>query len=165
MFDWFRKKQVPAENLVAAYELGRRAADSADADIEAYMQARFYPAVPGLVDVVYGDFESPDIPPLVAARIDLKNFLERTVGNLRPKLLPELRKAMAGWLDAFNQAGMGAEIEDLIEHHYEKFKSRVALAAFQKFLDLADTLKAADDKWRAANPEKAAEIPVDAIGP
>jgi hypothetical protein len=167
MFGWFRKneKQVPAEKLVAAHELGRRAAESANADIEAYMQARFYPAVSGLVDAVFGDFETPDIPPLVAARIDLKSFLERIDGDLGTRLLPELRKAMAEWLDVFTQAGMSAEFAHLIEHHYEKFKSSVVLAAFQKFLDLADTLKAADDKWRTVNPEKAAEIPFDALGP
>jgi hypothetical protein len=167
MFGWFRKKekQVPAEKLVAAHELGRRAAASANADIEAYMRSRFYPAVPSLVDSVFGDFNTPDVPPLVAARVDLKNFLDRIDGDLRPTLLIDLRNAMAGWLGAFNQAGMGSEFELLIEHHYESFKSSAVLAAFQKLLDLTDTLKVADDEWRAAYPKKADEIPFDTFGP
>jgi hypothetical protein len=166
--DWLQKKnekQVPIENAVGPYELGRHSAVSAIADIEAYMQARWYPAIQGLVDVVYGKFESPDLPPLVLARADLKNFLERLDGELRPKILPELRSVTAGWVEIAKQASAGAEFERLIEHHYIQWKSNVVLAAFQRFLDIADLLKEADDKWRAANPKMAAEIPFDCLGP
>lgn len=166
MFGWFRKneKQVPVENIVGPYELGRRTAESANADIEAYMQARFYPGIRDLADAVFGDFESPDVPPFVLARIDLKNFLERLDGDLRPRVLPQLRSATAGWVNIAKQAGVGAEFERLIEHHYDQLKSSLVLAAFQRFLDMADILKEADDQWRAANPEKAAQIPFDALG-
>ena len=37
------------------------------------------------------------------------------------------------------------------------------LTAFQGLLDMTDTLKEADDRWRAANPAKAARIPFDAL--
>ena len=63
------------------------------------------------------------------------------------------------------QAGLGAEFERLIEHHYHQLKSALVLAAFRRYLDMSDSLKAADDKWRIANPEKAAQIPFDALGP
>jgi hypothetical protein len=162
MLGWFRKNEKHAE----AYELGRRTADSTNADIDAYMQARFYPHIQGMVDRVYGDFESSDLSPLVLARIDLKNFVERGVDELvRPTVLRQLRSAVAGWHDVAKQAGIEAEFERLIEHHYAQFKSRLVLAAFQRLLDMTDTLKKADDQWRAANPEKAAQIPSDALGP
>ena len=170
MFDWFRKneRQVSAEKLVAPQELADRVFHSVNADMEAYMRSRFYPIIPSLVDEVFGDFNHPDAPPLVMARGYLKTFLDRTIGHeLRPMLLDHLRKAMAEWLDVFNQAGAGSVFvfEQLMEHHYESFKSSAVLAAFQRFLDLIDTLKAADDEWRAAYPEKAAKIPFDYLGP
>jgi hypothetical protein len=146
MFGWFRKneKQVPVENIVSAYELGRRTAESANADIEAYMR-RFYPGIRDIGDAVFGDFESTDIPPFVLARIDLKNFLERLDGDLRPSVLPQLRSAMVGWVNVAKEAGVGAEIERLIEHHYDQLKSSLVLAAFQRLLDMTDILKEADD--------------------
>jgi hypothetical protein len=158
------EEQVPAEKHAEAYELGRRMADSTNADVEAYMQEHFYSDIQGLVDRVYGDFKSPDLPPLVLARIDLKNFVERGADKLRPHVLAQLRSAMAGWHDVAKQAGMEAQFERLIEHHYEQFKSRSVLAAFNRLLDMTDTLKKADDQWRADNPEKAAQIPFDALG-
>ena len=166
MFGWFRKneKQVPVENIVSAYELGRRTAESANADIEAYMQ-RFYPGIRDIGDAVFGDFESYDVPPFVLARIDLKNFLERLDGDLRPSVLPQLCSAMPGWVNVAKEAGVGAEIERLIEHHYDQLKSSLVLAAFQRLLDMTDILKEADDQWRANNPEKAAQIPFDTLGP
>ncbi len=166
MFGWFRKteKQVPNEKLVGAFETGRRAAATANADLEAYMRSRFYPHIKGLVDKVFGDFETPEMPPLVVARVDLKNFVDGIDDLLRPRVIPQLREATAEWLGVFQQLGAIPEFEDLIEHKYAAFKSSVVLAAFQKLLDLTDMLKAADDKWRAANPEKAGNIPVDLLG-
>ena len=41
---------------------------------------------------MFGDFESTDVPPFVLARIDLKNFLERLDGHLRPSVLPQFTK-------------------------------------------------------------------------
>jgi hypothetical protein len=167
MFGWFRKneKQVLVENIASAYELGRRAAESVNSDIKAYVHAHFYPSVPAIVDAVFGGFESPDVPPFVLARTDLKTFLERLDGDLRPSVLPQLLRATEGWGSTMKQAGLGAEFDCLIERHYSQLKSVLALAAFQRFLDMADTLRAADDKWRAVNPEKAAQIPFDALGP
>jgi hypothetical protein len=69
MFGWFRKKekQVSVGDISAAYELGRKAALSANAHIEAYLQARFYPGIKTVGDAMFGDFENPDVPPLVLA--------------------------------------------------------------------------------------------------
>jgi len=122
--------------------------------IEAFM-ARYYSGVPKVAADVYGDFNSPDLPPFVLARADLKNFLEHVDELFRP-LLSQLREATAGWADTSKQVGAGQ-----IELHYNQFKSASVVAAFQKLLDMTDALKEADDKWRAANPEKAAQIPFD----
>jgi inhibitor of KinA sporulation pathway (predicted exonuclease) len=115
MFGWLKKneKQVPVENIASAHELGRSAAESAIADIEAYMQARFYPHIQKIADDAFGDFESPDLPPLVLARIDLKNFVEDVDEYVRPTVFPQLRSAVAGWINTMNQAGVGAEFERL----------------------------------------------------
>ncbi|MGA8696785.1 MAG: hypothetical protein WB689_23695 [Xanthobacteraceae bacterium] len=167
MFGWLRnnEKQLPVENIASAYEFARRTAESASADIKAYVQAHFYPSIPGILDAVFADFENPDVPPFVLGRTDLKIFLERLDDDLRPRVLPQLLRATAGWDSTMKQAGLGAEFECLIEQHYNRLKSALVLAAFQRFLDMTDILKAADDKWRAANPEKAAQIPFDALGP
>jgi hypothetical protein len=158
MLGWFRKKDSSDP-----FELGRRVAQSANADLEAYVQARFYPGILNMADVIFGDFENPNVPPLVLARADLKNFVERLDGHLRPSVMPELRSAMAGWINM--DVGVSSEIERLIEHHFNQFKSNIALAGLQRFLDMTDFLKEADDKWRATNPDKAAQFPFDTLGP
>lgn len=162
MFGWFRRKEkrVSDGDIGNAYELGRRAADSANADIEAFMNARFYPGISTIADAVFGDLNDSEVPPLVLARIDVKNFLERLDSDLRPRMIPPLHDAMAGWINA----GLGSETGLLIEHHYKQFKTRLALTVFQRFLDMAEELKRADDRWRAINPEKASQIPYDTLG-
>ena len=166
MFDWFRKgkTQVSDEKLSDAYEMGRRAAVSASADLKTYMQARFYPHIPVIIEKVFGEFDTPDMPPLVAARVDLKSFVENIDDLLRPRVVPQIFQEMSRWLDAFKTMGLATELERLIEHEYESLKSSVVLAALQKLLDLTDMLKEADEKWRATNTEKAADIPVDMFG-
>jgi hypothetical protein len=153
-------EQVSAENIASAYEL-----DSANAHVKAYMQRCFHPSIPDMVDAVFGDYESPDGPPLLLARTEFKTFLDRLDANLRRRVLPQLLRATAGWDSTMKQAGLGLEFERLIEQHYNQLKSALVLAAFQRFLDIADGLKAADDKWRSANPEKAAQIPFNALDP
>jgi hypothetical protein len=72
---------------------------------------------------------------------------------------------MAEWINVAAQGGVSAEIERLIEYHYNEYKTVVALTAFQKLLDMTDTLKEADDRWRAVHPDKAAHFGLDALGP
>jgi hypothetical protein len=160
MFGWLRNDEK--QKLDEARELGR-VAESANADIDACMKERIYPHIWEMADQVFGDFESPDLPPLVLARSDLKGFVERVDEYVRPTVLPQLRSAVEGWLDVSKQAGIGAEFERLIEHHYEQFKSSLVLAAYQRLFDITDTLKEADDQWRAANPEKAAQIAISVV--
>src|SRR5271169_5287165 len=124
MFGWFRKNEK--QKLAEAYELGGRIAESANADVEAYMQERFYPQVQMIAEGIYGDFERPDLPPPVVARIDLKYFLEHLDEDVRPRVLPRLLRAMAKWDKAMKEIGAGAEFEQLIEHHYNGLKCALA---------------------------------------
>jgi hypothetical protein len=53
--------------------------------LEAYARERFYPGIPNIVASVFGDFENTNIPPLVAARIDVKSFIESAIRGPDPK--------------------------------------------------------------------------------
>jgi hypothetical protein len=160
MFNWFRKKERK-EDLKAAFDQGQRIGESMSAEIEAYMQEHFYPSIPPLADAVFGSFEDPNMPPFVLARMDLKIYLDGLDNQLRSWVLPQLRTHMAGWLSVGTE--FGTEIEILIDHHFNQFKSALASAAYQHLLDMTDFLREADDGWRTANPEKAAQIPPDAF--
>lgn len=165
MFGWFRKseKRVSDEKLAEAYELGRRAAASANADMAAFM-SRFDSAVETVADAAFRNLKDPRLPPLVLARIDLKNFIDHIDEDLGPRVLPQLRSATVKWANAMAQIGATPEFERLLQHHCDTLKTKLALAAFQRLLDMTESLKEADNQWRAANPERAAEIGVDALG-
>jgi hypothetical protein len=160
MFGWFRKKDTPAD----AYEYGRRVAATMHEELTAYTREHLYPAADKVPDAVFGNSESPDAPPLVIARIDLKVFIENLEEKLRPAVVPQLRNAISGWIDVMTEAGMSEEVERLIEHHYSEFKASLVMIAFQRLLDMTDDLKPADDRWRADHPEKAAQIPFYTLG-
>jgi len=157
MFGWFQKKDKRD-----AYELGRRAAESMNADMAAFM-ARCDPFIESIGAAVFGDHENPDISPVILARIDLRNFVEHLDDYLGQGVVPEFRAATAEWADVAKQAGVTAEFERLIQHHLDQFKSKLVRAAFQNLLNRVDALKEADDKWRAANPGKAAQMPFDSL--
>jgi hypothetical protein len=163
MFGWLRKreKKIPVEQT-EAYKLGRRAGDSMAADLDRFMRARFEPAFNGYLGVLRDRFEttfdSPDAPPIILARIEYKIFLEN-VDELRDKMSPEISAAMSGWLNI--DEGVRADFQRLIEHTIETYRSDLKMAGLNLFLETVDRLKEADDRYRAANPEKSAQYPPD----
>jgi hypothetical protein len=164
MFGWLRKrKQTPRPEDTEAYKLGQRAADSMTADLDAFMRTRFDPSFDAFLGVLRDCFERtfdrPEAPPITLASIEYKSFLEN-VEELRTKMPPEISAALSGWRDLSDDMGiMRAGFQRLIDSRVESFMTNLTTAGLQMFTDMADRLKEADDRWRAANPEKADQFP------
>jgi hypothetical protein len=159
MLGWFRERA----ELKAARELGRRTAETVNSEIDAFMRERFYAVIPNIVGSVIGNLEDPNLPPMVAARADLKGFIENLDYHFRDRVVPQLYGALAEWLRVFANTDktLFDDTECLIEYKYQQFKRSIAVAAYLHVIDRADDIKAKDDEWRAANPEKAALMPFD----
>jgi hypothetical protein len=160
MLAWF-KKQRP-ENT-EAYKLGQKAGESMAADLEQFMSSRFEPVFKAYMrvlgdrfDTVYGSAD--DVPPITLARIEFKIFNDN-VGKLREDMAGEINAAMRGWLEIDDD--IGNQFRKLIDKTISDFQNRLTMSGIQAFLDRADDLKAADIKWRRANPERAAQFPID----
>ena len=165
MFGWLRnrEKKVPAEQT-EAFKLGRKAAASAAADLDRFMRRRFEPVHSGylkvLRDRIERSFNPPEAPPIIMARIEYKCFLE-SVDELRQKMPPEILAALREWANVADQIGNREQFNELINNRVENYMSKLKTDGVQMLLDLVVSLKAADDRWRAANPEKSAQFPPD----
>jgi hypothetical protein len=165
MFGWLRRRKgdIPVEQTDAFQVRAQRAVEGMTADLEAFMDARFDPSFNRYLGVLRDRFEAafdcPDAPPIIIARIEYKIFLEN-IDDLRSKMLSEI-SAMSEWRDILDEVGMGVHFKKLVDHRVHNFMMNLKTAGLQIFLDSADRLREADDRWRAANPGKAAEFPVD----
>jgi hypothetical protein len=165
MFGWFRKrdKKAPVEQT-EAYRLGRRAAETMIADLDRFMGRHFDPVRDECLKVLRNCFERsfnpPQAPPIIIARIEFKIFSEN-IDELRQKVPVHINEAMHDWRDWSDEMGLRAEFNQLVNDRVETFISNLTSDSLQMFLDLADDLKAADDRWRAAHPEKSAQFPPD----
>jgi hypothetical protein len=157
-----REKQGPVAQTAQEFE--SRMAAIMNASVAAYMHSRFYARFQTYLAGLFGEtFDSPEVPPLLLARIDFKVFLEH-LDDFRARVLAEALAAMSECNDAAEQASKAADFRHLMGEHVDNFKSKLMTSALQKFLDISDCLREADDQWRAANPEKAALFPSDALG-
>lgn len=163
MFGWFRPKQDP--KLTRAYEMGRKSAEAFAADLEKLMEIRFKPVSEGYLAVVQGQYNkclSPaDAPPIIAARIEYKVFLEN-VGELRGKMMHEIAATLSNWLDVADQIQLRDTFMELIRVTVERFCRELSQTGLQRLLDMAQALKLADDQWRVANPMLSEKFPPDA---
>jgi hypothetical protein len=165
MFAWFRKreKKAPVEQT-EAYKLGRGAAETMIADLDRFMCLRFGPVRDEYLKVLRNCFERsfnrPEAPPIIIARIEFKIFSEN-VDELRQKLPVDINAAMRDWRDWSDEMGIRTVFDKLVNNRVEMFMSNLTTDGLQMFLDLADGLKAADDRWRAAHPKKSAQFPQD----
>ena len=134
------------------------------ADLDAFMRTRFdrtFDAYLGVLrDCFDRAFDGPEAPPITLARIEFKIFREN-VDELRSKMVPEISATLSGWRDLSDEMGMRVHFQRLIDHRIETFTTNLTTAGLQMFLGMADRLEEADDRWRAANPEKAAQFPPD----
>jgi hypothetical protein len=162
MFGWFQPKQDP--KLTRAYEMGRKSAESFAADLEKLIEIRFKPVSEGYLGVVQGQYNrclSPtDAPPIIAARIEYKVFLEN-VDELRGKMMDEIAATLSDWLDVADQIQLRDTFAELIQVTIDKFCRELSETGLQRLLDMAHALKLADDQWRVAHSELSAQFPPD----
>lgn len=132
------------------------------ADLQQFMASRFDPAFKAYMRVLNDCFDavyhSDDAPPITLARIEFKIFNDQ-VGGLREDMAGEINVAMRGWLEL--DEAMGGQFRRSIDKTIKDFQDRLTMTGLQAFLDRADDLKAADIKWRRANPAPAAQFPID----
>jgi hypothetical protein len=147
-----------------AYKLGQNAAQGLVTELDSFMRTRFDPVFDAYLEVLRDCFERtfdrPEAPPIVLARVEYSSFLEN-VDELRAKMPPDISAALGDWRDLSEEMSMQEGFQRLIDSRVENFMSNLTAAGLQMFLDMADRLKVADDRWRAANLEKAARFPPD----
>jgi hypothetical protein len=160
MFGWFKGK--PKAEDTEAYKMGQRFVQAVNADLDRFMTARFDSAFTGYLNVLNDCFDRvydrPEAPPITLARIEFSSFNEN-VADMRGQMASEVNAAMAEWIETASSMGLGEDIQYLIDATIGKFHERLLLTGLQAFIDRADDLKAADIKWRQANPELAAQFP------
>jgi hypothetical protein len=157
-----REKSISVEHT-AACKLRQRVLDGIAADLESVMRTRFDPTFKAYHELLRGcfdrTFDQLEAPPIALARIEYKIFLEK-VDELRSKMQPEISAALSVWRDEWcDKMGIQKPLQHLIDHRVETFSSNLTAAGLQMFVDIADRLKEADDRWRVANPVSAAEFP------
>jgi hypothetical protein len=81
------------------------------------------------------------------------------------KLGQNAAQGLAADLDSFMRTSGCSETAlggpSTVPRHRPSYSQELTAAGLQMFLDMVDRLKVADDRWRAANPEKAARFPPD----
>jgi hypothetical protein len=136
--------------------------DSFDADLEKLMAVRFKPVSDGYLRVIQGQYNKcltpTDAPPVIAARIEYKVFLEN-VDELRGKMMDEIAVTLSDWLDIADQMQSRDTFTKLIQFKIEKFCRDLSDTGLQRLIDMAHALKLADDHWRVAHPELSAKFP------
>jgi hypothetical protein len=160
---FFPKKGARPE-LTEPHKLGKNTAQSMVDDLHRFMDARFKPAFDGYLGVLRSCFEKcidpKDAPPIVMARIEYKSFLEN-VDEMKPKMLGDIEAGMRGWLEAFDETSMRVETVRLFNKYVDDFAHNLTLKGVEVFIEMADQLKLADDKWRATHPQISARFPPD----
>jgi hypothetical protein len=162
MFGWFKKQSRPEDT--EAYKQGKRMVESMTADLQQFMSTRFDPVFDGYVGALTERFETvydnDEAPPIILARIEFDIFNDH-VRELREKMGAEVNAAMREWLETADLIGGRSDFQKLIDTTIGSFQDRLTMTGLQAFIDRADDLKVADDKWRKANPERAAQFPAD----
>jgi hypothetical protein len=173
MFNWLVKKATKAvheaqdeieqeKKLKEARELGRKAAESFDADVDVYaghrfeeIQTKYMKVFRDRLDLAAVDGKAP---PLILARIEHKIFLDN-LHELKPKLVEEILTACADWMKVLAQMGAEGQMKQVIEKKVDDFAATVLHVSLGELIDRVDHLKPLDEAWRAANPEKSAQFP------
>jgi hypothetical protein len=164
MFGWFQRKKEEQAKLAHAYERGRQAAQQFIDDLDKLIAVRFEPVFDGYLSVLQKQFNQcltpKDAPPIIAARIEYKIFLEN-VEELHVKMTEEIKETLSSWLDFAQELQCRDDYDKLIGMQVQAFCRRLTETALQRMLDMAHALKFADDEWRADNPELSAKFPPD----
>jgi hypothetical protein len=163
MFGWFRKKEIPPEDM-EGYKQGARAGRAMADDLDRFMDSRFAPAFDGYISVLRGQFEKcvnpTDGPPIIAARIEFRIF-QTNVDKLAEDMLGEITATMRQWLELGKEYGFREDLIRLIDKRVSDFKSDLKIKGLEAFVEMADRLKESDDAWRSAHPEMSARFPAE----
>lgn len=164
MFGWFQKPKQVDPKLTRAYEMGQRASNQFAEDLQKLMDTRFKPTFDGYLGVLQGQLNKSlaptDAPPILSARIEYNVFVEN-VAELNDKMTAEIVATLSGWMDVADQIESRDIFLELIQVTVQKYCRDLKDTGLQRLLDMAYALKAADDPWRAANPELSAKFPPD----
>jgi hypothetical protein len=164
-----RKPPKPATDeetakLDAAYETGRGWSEEMCNVLNLFMAHRFsglkdrYIAV--LQDGLNSAQSNTDYSPIIAMRVEYQLFREN-VETLKSKMTAEINEHMAEWINLSVAMEMESLVDELIEQTVKNTTQDILFAGLAAVLDRGEELKDADDAWRIANPELAAEQPLD----
>ena len=93
-------------------------------------------------------------------QVDFQLFREN-IEILKSTMTNEIVEHMVEWSELSKAMEMESAMNELIEHTVKKITEDIFFAGLNVFLENADELKDADNAWRQANPELAAEQPLD----
>lgn len=164
MFGWFQRPKPQDPKLARAYQLGREISENFANDLEKLMEVRFSPVAERYLGVVQKQFNmclnSTDAPPIIVARIEYKVFLEN-VNELRDKMTGEIQSTLSEYLEIADQLDSRDKFIELIQVKIQNYCRKLSEDGLQRFLDMANALKLADDEWRATHPELSAKFAPD----
>lgn len=163
MFGWFQKSKIdPA--LALAYEKGQQASHQFASDLKKFMEVRFKPTFDSFLGVLQQQLNAcltpTNSPPIITARIQYQVFIEN-VDELPAKMRADIVDALSGWMQVADQIQLREMFLELIDVTIKDYCDDLRQTGLQRLLDMAYALKAAEDPWRAANPELSAKFPAD----
>lgn len=157
----FRKPTEP-DKTDAAFEYGRRVAQTMADQLEAFASSRFEHIKVGYLAILSGNFDAAVVQvehsPLVVARADFSYFNEQ-VADARQKLRSEIKAEMSEWSEVATMAGIGDKLNELAEAKLDGFAADMQASGLRLLMDRAEEIKAADDAWRLQFPDRAAKEP------
>jgi hypothetical protein len=150
--------------LEKAYEMGRKMSEDMCRALDSFISQRFL----GLKERYIGVFQdglnsaksSTIYSPIITGRVDFQLFCEN-IEKLKSTMTNEINEYMVEWSELSVVMEMESHMNELIERTVKNITEDIFFAGVSVFLDNADELKDADDAWRQANPELAAEQPLD----
>jgi hypothetical protein len=163
MFKWFQRSKQN-QKLKDAFDKGRQTAQAFTEDLGSLMTIRFEPVFNGYLQVIQKQLNQcmtpTDVPPIIAARVEYNVFLEN-VDELRDQMTNEIVTKFSDWLDLSDQLQSRDLFMQLINVKVQDFCARLTDVGLERFVNMADALKVADDEWRATNAERSAKFPPD----
>jgi hypothetical protein len=162
MFGFFKKKPDP--KLDAAFKKGQEIASQTAEELDRFIEQGLGPYreyhLKRIDELVLDGIGSSDVPPIINARHVYAQFLD-TVTEYRGEVRTRTEAYLKDALEIADMMQMRDKFEELITKRLGDFDTELRMAGLKVLTDRADMLKEFDDQWRAENPEKAAQFPLD----
>ncbi len=144
--------------------MGRKMSEDMCGDLDSFISQRFLGLKERYIAVFQDGLNSAKssavYSPIIAGKLDFQLFCEN-IEKLKSTMTKEINDYMVEWSEHFAAMEMESHMNELIEYNVKNITEDIYFAGVSVFLDNADELKDADDAWRQANPELAAEQPLD----